>query len=495
MHMILAILTLFATSTAQLKTLKNSLDPTSLTEQLAFYQLYPDTPQGIAALKRAWQLLGSSKQTHLTFPDMDLKPLIALVNRQPLDPAPKLPIETLDLIETISNSLKNRELKGFHLWDKEDAMNLSSSDIDLARALLLHQFDDKVEIRRYEATLDLMALQIKARLKKSASHEEKIRAINQFIFHEMGYRFPPHSLWVDDVDIYTFLPAVMDSRKGVCLGVSILYLCLAQRLDLPLEIVTPPGHIYIRYNENLNIETTARGIHLPSKAYLGIHTKTLQTRTLKEVIGLNFVNQAAVCWQKQDYTLAIDLYEKAQSYLPDDRLLKMLLGYNYLFTNQTKKGKALLKEISDTPLEGSITLEPTPEDFLNRKIDAEGIKIIFLHVDETKASIEDKQQKLQTILKRYPKFRDGWFHLAITHLQLGNNKEGIKALETYHKLDPSNPTVEYYLSQLHLSRFNPKTAWKHLQIAETLTKSQGHHPPALTELRHALRSIYPLTNE
>ena len=77
------------------------------------------------------------------------------------------------------------------------------------------------------------------------------------------FRFPPHSLYAKDIDVYTFLPSVLDSRRGVCLGVSILYLCLAQRLDLPLEAMTPPGHIYVRYGEDLNIETTARGIDVP----------------------------------------------------------------------------------------------------------------------------------------------------------------------------------------------------------------------------------------
>ena len=98
----------------------------------------------------------------------------------------------------------------------------------------------------------------------------------------MRFRFPPHSLHAKDIDIYTFLPSVLDGRRGVCLGVSILYLCLAQRLGLDLEIITPPGHIYVRYQspegEMINIETTARGIDIPSERYLGMETRKLQTK-------------------------------------------------------------------------------------------------------------------------------------------------------------------------------------------------------------------------
>src|SRR6202044_1243325 len=123
----------------------------------------------------------------------------------------------------------------------------------------------------------------------NATPQQKIDAINSFIFEEMGFRFPPHSRYAKDIDIYTFLPSVLDSRRGVCLGVSILYLCLAQRLGLNLEMITPPGHIYIRYHEGeniINIETTCRGIHMDSEDYLGINTRCLQMRNIKEVIGL-----------------------------------------------------------------------------------------------------------------------------------------------------------------------------------------------------------------
>lgn len=113
-----------------------------------------------------------------------------------------------------------------------------------SRSFFKSQFGpDRVRIQSYEALIDLMALQILARLPKQASAEEKIIAINTFIFDEMGFRFPPHSLYAKDIDLYTFLPSVLDSRRGVCLGVSILYLCLAQRLELPLEMITPPGPV------------------------------------------------------------------------------------------------------------------------------------------------------------------------------------------------------------------------------------------------------------
>lgn len=340
----------------------------------------------------------------------------------------------------------------------------------------------------------MMALQIAARLPPAATHEDIIREINRFIFQEMQFRFPPHSLYANDIDLYTFLPSVLDSRQGVCLGVSILYLSLAQRLDLPLEIITPPGHIYVRYNNGrkiINIETTARGVDLPSEVYLGINTRRLQLRNMKEVIGMAFINQASVYWSKQDYAKTVSLYEKARPFLPHDPLLKMFLGLNYLFVGKKGDGVKLLKEIQGTTFDEAVSAENIPDDYLKGKIDAEGLKAIFLPVDETRESITKKQKELELILKRYPNFRAGKIHLATTWLQLGRTKEARGILEGYHRLDPHHCIVEYYLSVLCLEHLDYNQSWSYFKQAESLAHAREHHPKALVSVRQHLRKLCP----
>ena len=233
-------------ASAPLDSLFYSLDPESISESLAFYQLYSDSSQGEAALERAWTLVqkhrGGEETLNRAFalPEIDIMGLVSLVNQEPHEEKATLSEDELKLIHRLSSHLGNRKLKGNQVWNALELPALTSDEIDLARALLLYQYETKDEILEYEATLDLMALQILARLPRGASHEQKVAAINNFIFYEKGFRFPPHSIHVENIDLYTFLPSVLDSRKGVCLGVSILYLSLAQRLDLPLEIITPP---------------------------------------------------------------------------------------------------------------------------------------------------------------------------------------------------------------------------------------------------------------
>lgn len=479
--------------------LYRNLDPHSVAEHLAFYELYPQAEEGQRALSRAWELLNHAKvplpAEGMTLPPSDIQAVVSLVTRQAFDPPVKLTVQQLELVEAMGKSLANRRLKGFTIWTKEELLALPSEEVDLGRGLLLNQFSEPDEIRQYEASLDLMALQIAARLPENASAKEKINAINRFIFYEMQFRFPPHSLYARDIDLYTFLPSVLDSRKGVCLGVSILYLSLAQRLDLPLEIITPPGHIYVRYRsdtELINIETTARGINTPSEGYLSIHTYQLQQRSLKEVIGLAFVNQASVAWSRGDHAQTVSLYEKALPYLSEDPLLKMFLGFNYLFVGKKSQGTKLLEQVRSRTFDGAVAPDTVPEDFLKGEVDAEGIKAIFLPVDETRDSILEKQRKLQKIVARYPRFRAGLLQLAITWLQLERSNEALEVLLHHHQIDSKNPIVEYYLAMLCIQRLDYNRAWEFLKTTEAILSSKNHHPRALRQVREHLRRLSPL---
>lgn len=485
----------------KLKTLYNRLDPTSISKHLAFYELYPATPWGQKALQEAWHLLTGHRSTPysllspLPLSETLIQTLVAAVNK-PIDRAlAPLDEETLHLFRALSSRLAHDSLKGHHIWSEEELITLKTEEIDLARAVFLTQFgSDKKQIQSYEALIDLMALQILARLPKNASPEQKIAAINRFIFEEMEFRFPPHSLYSKEIDLYTFLPSVLDSHRGVCLGVSILYLCLAQRLQLPLEMITPPGHIYVRYHSGnclINIETTARGIHLDCEEYLSINTRSLQQRTMREVVGMPHFNQASAYWQKGDYQKVLEAYQKAEPYLGKDPLFKELMGYALLLTDHQEAGERLLREIKTVIPDYAITKNTMCEDYLNGNVDAEGLKVIFMHPEETRASLLAKKEALEKTLERCPQFRAGWLSLAITWLQLHRLGEALHTLNHYQSLDQEDPEAHFYLSMLYTHRQHLPKAWFHLKKAEEIVKTKGYSPKDLKELRKELLNHSP----
>ena len=489
-------------SEEKLKALYNSLDPTSISQHLAFYELYEHRHLGPKALNDAWQLL-ANKQTdqqlssHACLPleKSTINTLVSLVNK-PIDQELSLSdTESLQALIKLSSRLHHYTLKGHHAWSEEDVLKLPLKEIDLARGLFLSQFgSDHHRIQSYEALIDLMALQILARLPNQASAEEKITAINAFIFDEMGFRFPPHSLYSKDIDLYTFLPSVLDSHRGVCLGVSILYMCIAQRLALPLEMITPPGHIYVRYcagDQVVNIETTARGIHLDSEEYLSVNHRSLQKRTVREVIGMAHFNQASIYWQNGEYNKALQAYQKAQPYMQEDSLLKELMGYILLLTGNCIEGEQLIKEIKDVIPDYAIVKNTMADDYLNGHIDANGIAVIFSKVDENRKSLLAKKEALERTLERYPRFRCGILSLAITWLQLHRAGEALDLLNHFQTIDKSDPEVHYYLSVLYAQRRNYTKAWHHLQQAETIAKAHQYNPKILVELRRELLTCSP----
>lgn len=489
-------------SASKVRVIYSTIDARSVAQHLALYELYPNTSTGQQALQDALTLL-KGKETNASLDQIPnvksaVNGIIHLINKQATIECEILSDDALACIEALAAHLPHKKLKGHYVWSEKEVLDLPTEEVDLARGLLLSELEEtetsKLKVTSYEAMLDLMALQILARLPDHPTDSEKIRCLNDFIFFEMGFRFPPHSQSVKDIDLYSFLPSVIDSRKGVCLGVSILYICLSQRLELPLEIITPPGHIFVRYRKGdkiINIETTARGIHLEDEVYLSVDTRALQTRTVKETIGMAHFNQAAVYWQQGDHAKALTAYTKAKPYLAEDKLLKELMGYNYLLAGQKEIGRALMEEVKDHIPEYAISGQTVATDYLNGETNEEGISAIFMFVDENRESLLKKKDALEKVLAKYPRFRAGLFSLAGTWLQLHRFGEALDTLQRYHEIDDNDPSVEYYLAELYAQRMHYTKAWEHLKRAESLVKDRNHSPKSLKTFRQQLSRVSP----
>jgi len=478
----------FAREAYEIKNLWNRLDPASIPQGFAFYDLYPESVEGKKALQRLKKLLGVEESISIELLAPQFTHLQGACFTQ----------EGLQLVEKLAYHLPNRRLKGYFAKSEAEVLALPPEEIDLGKALLFSQLGEREgaerQAREYSALLDLMALEILAYLPEHPTPMDKIVATNRLIFEEMGFRFPPHSIYAKDIDLYTFLPSVMDNHLGVCLGVAALYLAVAQRIDLPLEAITPPGHIYVRYREGetcVNIETTARGIDLPTEHYLNMNTYYLPVRGIKEVVGFTHVNEGSLHLQNEEYEKAIASYQKAFLYLPEEILVKELLGFCYLFTGKKEEGEAFLRKIPLEPAVGSIKKDTMVEDYFNQKVDEEGLKAVFMMVDETLESVLKKQKRLQRVVKRYPEFREGLEHLAVTWVQMRRPKEALQVLEKFHAIDPTHPTIEYYLAVLQGERHHYAAAWDYLHVAEKLTLAYHFSPKALKELRQQLLPCCP----
>ncbi len=189
-------------SEAHLKMLYNSITPSSISQHLAFYELYPNTPLGILALHDAWRLISPDSLPYIaplareSLSSNTISSLTALVNKNEDQNLPIFDESALKLLDSISCSLPHSKLRGHSIWTESEMILLPLEEIDLARALLVSQLgSDKNKIRAYEAMIDLMALQIAATFPTAATPEKKIHLINQFVFEKMEFRYPPLSIY------------------------------------------------------------------------------------------------------------------------------------------------------------------------------------------------------------------------------------------------------------------------------------------------------------
>lgn len=131
------------------------------------------------------------------------------------------------------------------LAEFESLLRKENGDIDLARACLMIAQDayPALDIERYIAAIDGLALRLHSRLPVAGGAEEKVIALNQFLFEELGY--------CGNTDDYydprnSYLNEVIDRKTGIPITLAILYMELGRRVGLALEGVSFPGHFLVR---------------------------------------------------------------------------------------------------------------------------------------------------------------------------------------------------------------------------------------------------------
>lgn len=134
----------------------------------------------------------------------------------------------MDALETFANAI-----------DEED------SRIDLARACLLLAEDayPALDVEGYVGELERHAGRLRARLGVDIAPEEKVVALNEFLFDDLGYSGNTRDYY-DPRNSY--LNEVIDRRTGIPITLAVLYMEIGRRIGLPVEGVSFPGHFLVR---------------------------------------------------------------------------------------------------------------------------------------------------------------------------------------------------------------------------------------------------------
>ncbi len=112
-----------------------------------------------------------------------------------------------------------------------------------AAASLAQDEYPELDVQQVLADVDALALRLHRRVSPGASVVERLRALGQFFFGELGFAGNANDYY--DVG-NSYLHQVLHTRRGIPISLAVLWLELARGLELPTDGVSFPGHFLVQ---------------------------------------------------------------------------------------------------------------------------------------------------------------------------------------------------------------------------------------------------------
>jgi regulator of sirC expression with transglutaminase-like and TPR domain len=121
-----------------------------------------------------------------------------------------------------------------------------ASDLEEACWRLAATFSPAEDFSDARALLDAWGAEVARRLRKAESALDRVETLAEFLSFEARLSGNDRNYY--DID-NSLLPAVINSRLGIPITLSLVYLFVAKRAGLPLEGVALPGHFLVRHGD------------------------------------------------------------------------------------------------------------------------------------------------------------------------------------------------------------------------------------------------------
>lgn len=109
-----------------------------------------------------------------------------------------------------------------------------------------------IDFNNYKKELDKMALDIETRFLEINTSTRRLEtldmlnAVNNYLFFEKGFKGNTSNYYDPD---NSYLNKVLDTKLGIPVSLSILYLLISKRLNLPVFGISLPGHFIVKYSD------------------------------------------------------------------------------------------------------------------------------------------------------------------------------------------------------------------------------------------------------
>ncbi len=199
---------------------------------------------------------------------------------------------------------------------------LDESLFPLDRAALTIGLEEYPEIRvdEYLRRLDSLASSTQVLVGEDRSPMNVIRCLNEVLFVQSGLRGNTEEYY-DPRNSY--LNEVLDSKNGIPISLSVIYMEVARRIDFPILGVGFPGHFFVKFHDDqgeILIDPFNRGRilntqdcqELLDRVYGGsvsVHSTLLQPMEKKAIISRMLFNLKGIYYQKEEYQKALSIVE------------------------------------------------------------------------------------------------------------------------------------------------------------------------------------------
>jgi tetratricopeptide (TPR) repeat protein len=268
--------------------------------------------------------------------------------------------------------------------------------------------------------LDRLAGRLRPAVEAAKGGPAAVDAFRRVLLEEEGFRYDAAAGNVEN-----FLAgAVLSRKRGNCLGLSMLWLSLAERFGVPFRGAYVPGHCFVRYegeDARVNVEFSAGGAPWEDGRYierfrLAEGGPYLRALTSAEMLGVFLKSVGAAYAGKGRHAEALSVYAEAERLYPG---------------------------LPDVHYNAGVSLQR-----LGRS-------------DEAIA-------KYRKALSLDPGMAPARGNLASTYAACGNYEEGIREYRTAVELDPSSAKAREGLTRAWFARGDYPEAAREAERAEAL---------------------------
>ena len=179
-------------------------------------------------------------------------------------------------------------------------------DIGIVALNLAKDFYPHINVESDSKKVDEFVAKIRTRTGGALDPGTRIRTINTVIYRQEGYDYDFEGVEKKSID-GAYFNRVLDTKRGNCLGLTVLYLAVVQRLGYPIYPVIMPTHPFLRYVGGdltlYNIEASNGGGYSEDEFYVNFLKPNmkavgkgvyLRTSSYREFIGWHVLTYVAI---------------------------------------------------------------------------------------------------------------------------------------------------------------------------------------------------------